>query len=85
MLNNRRENRNACYLRASILIKQGDQRIDAEAFDISKNGMRLVVPNARQVPDYFMVSIPRRHMMEHVRVVRRGDSELGVVIRELPR
>lgn len=85
MSEQRRATRNQCYLRASILINNGDRRIDAEAHDISDQGAKLFVLDARQVPDYFVLSIPRRHFMEHVRVVRRSPQELGVVIRKLNR
>jgi hypothetical protein len=82
MSDRRRETRNACYLRASILLDNGARRIDAEAHDISGNGMLLFVLDSRGIPDHFVVSIPRRHMIEHVRVMRRSRQELGVIIRK---
>jgi hypothetical protein len=81
MSDRRRETRNACYLRASILIDDGARRVEAEAHDISNNGMLLYVLDSREVPDRFIVSIPRRHMIEHVKVMRRSRKELGVVFR----
>jgi hypothetical protein len=76
----RKESRNSCYLRAEIYVSNDTPPIVAEAHDISEHGMRLVVLTTRNLPERFMVSIPRRHMREMVRVKRWGENELGVVI-----
>ncbi|MCZ8187996.1 MAG: hypothetical protein O9308_16600 [Beijerinckiaceae bacterium] len=83
----RREPRNSCYLRAEIYTELSAPPIIAEAHDISDHGMRLKVLNARTLPEVFMVSIPRRHIREMVQVKRRGDGEVGVLIRttEMPK
>ena len=77
---NRREPRNPCYLRAELFVAPNAAPIVAEVHDISAHGMRLVVLNARTLPERFVVSVPRRHMRETVRVARRADNEVGVVI-----
>jgi hypothetical protein len=80
MPDQRKENRNTCYLRAEIYVMPNAEPIIAEAHDISDHGMRLVVLDARRLPDRFMISIPRRRMEEVVEVRRRADKELGVTI-----
>ena len=81
MSNRRSETRNPCFLRADIIVSHNSEPVAAEAHDISAHGFRLVVLNARRIPDEFIVSIPRRHIREIVRVVRRQESELGVLIK----
>ena len=76
----RSETRNPCYLRAGIIFSQNAEPVMAEAHDISDHGLRLVVLNAKRIPNEFIVSIPRRHIRETVRVVRREEGELGVLI-----
>jgi diadenosine tetraphosphate (Ap4A) HIT family hydrolase len=76
----RREPRQPCFLRAEILVGQNMPPIQAEAHDISNSGMKLVVVNSRDIPDRFVVCIPRRHFREIVEVKRRRPNELGVVI-----
>lgn len=80
MSNRRTEIRNPCFLRADIIINMHTDPVVAEAHDISDHGLRLVVPDAKILPDEFIVSIPRRKMRELVRVVRRQETELGVII-----
>lgn len=81
MSERRSENRNPCYLRADIIVDTHSDPVPAEAHDISDHGMRLVVLNTKRIPDEFLLSIPRRRMREIVRVVRREDKELGVIIK----
>lgn len=76
----RRESRNPCYLRASIFVETTNTRFDAEVTDISNAGLCIRVSDTRAIPDYFMVSIPRRHFLERVRVMRRGKQDLGCVV-----
>lgn len=83
MADKRSEQRNTCYLRAEITIGHNTPPIQAEAHDISDHGMRLVVLNTRNLPDTFIVSIPRRHFREVVEVRRRNEKELGVVIKNV--
>ncbi len=84
MSDKRREPRNPCYLRADIIIGPERAPVPAEAHDISERGLRLQVLDTKNIPNEFIVSIPRRHLREVVRVVRRGDKELGVVIKTAP-
>jgi PilZ domain len=81
MSERRSEIRNPCYLRADIIVSHDAEPVMAEAHDISDHGLRLVVLNARRIPNEFIVSIPRRHIRETVRVVRREEGELGVLIK----
>lgn len=81
MSDRRSENRNPCFLRADIIVNENSEPVPAEAHDISEHGLRLVVLNAKRIPDEFIVSIPRRRMREIVRVVRREEKELGVIIK----
>jgi hypothetical protein len=80
MSERRSETRNPCYLRADIIVGHNAEPVMAEAHDISDHGLRLVVLNAKRIPNEFIVSIPRRHIRETVRVVRRQEGELGVLI-----
>ncbi|OYU50538.1 MAG: hypothetical protein CFE31_03030 [Rhizobiales bacterium PAR1] len=79
----RKETRNPCYLRADIIVNTESGPLPAEAHDISERGMRLVVLNPKKLPDEFIVSIPRRHFREIVRVVRRDEKEVGVLIQSV--
>lgn len=77
---NRKQVRNECFLRGDIIVDQNTPPIACEVHDISDKGMRLVVLNAFRMPEKFIVSVPRRHVRELVRVVRRSSNELGVII-----
>lgn len=77
----RHEARNSCFLRADIIVGAHIDPIPAEAHDISERGLRLQTADAAQLPDEFIVSIPRRNMREIVRVTRRETDEVGVVIK----
>jgi len=81
MSNRRTETRNPCFLRADIIVSMHEEPVQAEAHDISDHGLRIVVTDAKRIPDEFIVSIPRRHIRETVRVVRRQEGELGVLIK----
>ena len=83
MFEHRREARNACYLRAEIILETGAPPIIAEAHDISDSGMRLKVLNSRTLPNRFLLSIPRRHFREYVEIKRRSEGEVGVVIHKI--
>ena len=83
MSERRQETRNPCYLRAEIIVAPNADPVLAEAHDISDHGLRLVVLNAKRIPNEFVVSIPRRRMREAVRMVRREDQELGVIIQQI--
>lgn len=78
----RTQNRNSCYMRAEIHYPGLKEPIPAEAHDISDNGFRIGVLNAAKVPNEFTLVIPRRKIKENVKVVRRGEHELGLVINQ---
>lgn len=78
--NRRQEERNPCFLRADLILDAHIPPITAQAHDISDRGLKLIVEDARTIPDRFIVSIPRRHLREVVRVMRRSPTELGVRI-----
>lgn len=82
MSNRRTEDRNSCFLRAELIVSTHEPPVQAEAHDISDRGLRLVITDAKRIPDEFIVSIPRRHIRESVRVVRREEGELGVLIKK---
>jgi hypothetical protein len=85
MQDKRTEARNPCYLRADIILGSKEPPIAAEAHDISDLGMRLVVADATALPNEFIVSIPRRHIREAVKVVRRDETSLGVQVQGVKR
>lgn len=82
MSDRRAEPRNPCFLRADLILGMNKPPVPAEAHDISDNGFRLLLPETKDIPDEFIISIPRRKLREMVRVVRRMDQELGVVIKK---
>ncbi len=81
MTDKRSEPRNPCFLRADIILSHNAEPVPAEAHDISDRGARLHVLNTRALPDEFVISIPRRKIRETVKVVRRGEKELGVIFK----
>lgn len=81
MKNQRREDRNTCFMRAEITLDQHQPPIIAEVHDISEHGLRLKFENADAIPNEFIVSIPRRHMRELVVVRRRTKDTLGCIIK----
>ncbi len=78
--NRRTKNRNRCFMQAVIYRDDSYEPILAEVHDISENGLRLFVLNARHLPSEFTVVIPRRRLTERVKVARRSNNEVGVLI-----
>lgn len=74
----RRAPRNACFLRGQAYLNAGED-MPCEIHDIANNSARIVLNEAADVPDRFVLSIPRRHVKEWVRVVRRSEKDFGVV------
>jgi hypothetical protein len=81
MGNQRREDRNTCFLRAEITFDVNLPPIIAEVHDISDHGLRLKLDDTNGIPNEFIVSIPRRHMREMVTVRRRTKDTLGCIIK----
>lgn len=69
-----------CFLKGEIVLNNGTRRISCEAHDISDRGMRLAGPDFRNMPDSFILSIPRRHFEQRVKVVRRMPDSVGVIV-----
>jgi len=76
--NVRKHPRNACFLRGEAEIGKSG-RIPCEIHDIAHNSARIVLDPKVYVPNRFILSIPRRHVKEWVRVVRRSEKDFGVV------
>ncbi len=68
-----------CFLRAEILLENGTRRLPCEAHDISERGLRLAGADFSQLPDSFILAIPRRKIEDRVKVVRRGEDFIGVM------
>lgn len=78
----RTKDRINCYLRGEILLENGHRRLPCEAHDISDRGMRITSPDVSALPDSFIVDLPRRDFHGRVYVVRRGETDLGVVLKQ---
>lgn len=72
-----------CFLRAAIVLENGERRIACEAHDISEHGLRLAGADFRELPDSFILEVPRRAIEGRVSIVRRGPDFVGVVFKEL--
>ena len=78
IVQNRAYDRQDCFLRAEILLNGGANKLACEAQDISDGGLKLTGANFNEVPDSFLLAIPRRSITERVSVKRRGDDSIGV-------
>lgn len=78
----RQKNRIECYIRGEIVLENGNRRLPCEAHDISDRGMRITSADLAGLPDSFILDLPRRDFLGRVDVVRRGEQDLGVVIRK---
>ncbi|PPD14649.1 MAG: hypothetical protein CTY25_09940 [Methylobacterium sp.] len=58
----------------------GIEVVPCEVHDISDKGMRLAGADFSKVPDTFVLHVARRKLSERVKVVRRGATDVGVVI-----
>lgn len=72
-----------CFLRAAIVLENGQRRIDCEAHDISEHGLRLVGADFHDLPDSFILEVPRRSIEGRVNIARRGPDFIGVVFKDL--
>lgn len=78
MSEQRKNPRTPCFLRGEIRLYNGEKRIACEIHDLSDNGFRLTGFATPEVPESFVLAIPRRSFLERVKVVRRADDSLGV-------
>ncbi|MGL5447049.1 MAG: PilZ domain-containing protein [Rhabdaerophilum sp.] len=80
MAERRIDPRMPCFLKGEIILNNGLERIPCEAHDISEKGLRLAGADFSRLPDSFLLSIPRRKFEERVKVVRKLDDGVGVLI-----
>jgi hypothetical protein len=76
--NQRQQTRRAVFIKA-LLLRDGKPNLPCTLVDISDTGARLVIDDARVVPNRFTIAmteqgVPRRHC----RLVWRGENEIGV-------
>jgi hypothetical protein len=79
MSNKRRSQRWECALRGFIVLGGTAKSLPCAVHDISEHGARLKISDMTEIPDMFTLEIPRRHISEPVRVVRRSELEFGVL------
>lgn len=80
MAERRIDPRMPCYLRGEIVLNNGIEVVPCEVHDISDKGMRLAGPDFNKLPDTFMLHVARRKLSERVKVVRRMENGVGVLI-----
>ncbi len=80
MAERRIDARMPCYLRGEIVLNNGIEIVPCEVHDISEKGMRLTGPDFSKLPDSFILAVARRQIRERVKVVRRTNSGVGVLI-----
>ncbi len=80
MAERRVDPRMPCYLRGEIVLNNGIEVVPCEVHDISDKGMRLSGADFSHMPDTFMLHVTRRKLSERVKVVRRTEDGVGVVI-----
>jgi hypothetical protein len=69
-----------CFLKGEIILENGTRIVPCEAHDISDKGLRLEGADFAQLPDSFILAIPRRQFRERVQVVRRLENGVGVKV-----
>jgi PilZ domain len=79
MPDKRTNNRNSCFLRGDLVLANGKDRIPCTVHDISETGAKVKPETDVTVPDFVTLDVPRRGLNEPVRVIRRGESEVGVL------
>lgn len=72
--------RNTCYLRGEIILNNGTEIVPCEVHDISSTGMRLSGADFSNLPEDFILAVARRQIRERVKIVRRMENDVGVVI-----
>lgn len=80
MAERRIDPRMPCYLRGEIILNNGLEVVACEVHDISGKGMRLSGADFSRLPDSFILKVARRQMSERVKIVRKSDSDVGVLI-----
>ena len=74
----RREHRLRSYLGGQIAFNHRRSTMDCLVRNVSGGGARLAFPGPVTIPDEFDLHIPHREERHRVRVVWRGEDELGV-------
>jgi hypothetical protein len=67
-----------CFLKGEIILDNGARTVPCEAHDISDKGLRLEGADFSQLPDTFILAIPRRQFRERVQIVRQLEKGVGV-------
>lgn len=80
MAERRIDPRMPCYLRGEIILNNGVEVVPCEVHDISEKGMRLTGPDFGLLPESFILAVARRQIRERVKVVRKTDDGVGVLI-----
>lgn len=80
MAERRIDPRMPCYLRGEIILNNGIEVVPCEVHDISDKGMRLAGPDFSRLPETFILTVARRQIRERVKVVRKTDDGVGVLI-----
>jgi hypothetical protein len=80
MAERRIDNRMPCYLRGEIVLNNGLEVVPCEVHDISGKGMRLSGADFSKLPDSFILKVARRQISERVKIVRKSDRDVGVLI-----
>lgn len=80
MAERRIDPRMPCYLRGEIILNNGLEVVPCEVHDISEKGMRLSGADFTKLPDSFVLKVARRQISERVKIVRKSDSDVGVLI-----
>lgn len=74
----RREARVDCFLRGIANLSEAE-KFPCLIHDLSEHGARISFEPPVNLPDQFTLDIPRRHLSERVKVVRRGEDDFGLV------
>jgi hypothetical protein len=79
MVEKRSAPRNEAFLKGQVRLDGPHSGLDCLVCDISDAGARLQVPtDVAQLPERFLLFIPKTNATHHVRVAWRGNGEVGV-------
>ena len=78
MTERRRESRQRSYLGGQIAFNRRRSTMDCLVRNVSSHGARLAFTGALTTPEEFDLHIPQREERQRVRVVWRGEDEVGV-------
>jgi PilZ domain len=79
MAEKRKIDRHSCFIRGEAVMPDGVTRIPVTVHDISDVGAKVITEEGVTLPEMIVLDLPRRHMRENARVVRRGDKDSGVI------